>query len=199
MSLNSQDIVQQVESQLKAHPNATLQITAKKLGITEQLITDALREVEGVSFQEFRAGKRLEQAFGQLNEFSIASNGPSERRARRRSIIPKATVKYSIHSFWRFRSAYSSQCPLVDFGSDGLALLADESVEPQKRISLVLKFPGEEKTIQIEGTVAYSVATGIAGYRYRIGIQFLPFDKRKGGNTPRVLETLTRIEKTYPK
>jgi hypothetical protein len=195
--MNNHDIVHQVEEQLNAHPNATLQIIAQRLEIAEQLITDALREIEGLSFQEYQAGKRLEQAFGQLGEFSIAANGPSERRAKRRVIIPRAIVKYRIHSFWSRAASYSNQCPLVDFSSDGLALLADESIQPQKRISLILKFPGEEETLQVEGRVVHSVATGIAGYRYRLGIQFMPFGNQKGGNTLKALETLARIEKTY--
>jgi hypothetical protein len=197
MSLNHHEIVQQVETHLTAHPNATLQIIAQRLGIAEQLISDALREAEGFSFQEYQSRRRLDQAFMQLGEFSIAANGPLERRAKRRVFIPKATVKYRIHRFWSRGSSYSNSCPLVDFSSDGLALLADESAELQKRISLALKFPGEEETLQVDGCVVYSVATGIAGYRYRIGIHFLPFGKQKSGNTLEALEALTRIEKTY--
>ncbi len=199
MISNCHDIVQQVELQLSAHPNATLQITAQRLGLAEQLISDALKEIEGLSFQEYQAGKRLEQAFKQLGEFSIAATGPSERRARRRIIIPKATVKYRITSFWNRASAYSNPCPLVDFNSGGLALLADEFVEIEKQISMLLKFPGEEEELQVEGLVAYSVATGIAGYRYRIGIQFLPFGRQKGGNTLQAFDSLTRIEKIFSK
>jgi hypothetical protein len=197
MTLDHSDIVQQVDLQIKAHPNATLQIIAQRLGIAEQLIIDALKEVEGLSFQEYQAARRLDQAFNQLGEFSIAANGPSERRARRRIVIPKATVKYRIHGFWNRGDSYSNPCPLVDFSSAGLALLADESAQFQKRISLILKFPGEEETVRVEGKVAYSVATGIAGYRFRIGIQFLPFGKQKGGNSPEAFDVLTRIEKIY--
>jgi hypothetical protein len=197
MSLNRHDIVQQVDLQLKAHPNAILQTIALKLGISEQFIEAALQEIEGLSFREFQANRRLEQAFRQLGELSIAANGPWERRAKQRVIIPRATVRYRIHSFWSRKPDYSSPCPLVDFSSDGLALLADEDAQPQKQISLVLKFPGDGEELQVEGFVAYSAATGIAGYRYRIGIRFLPFDNRKGSNTPKVLDALTRIEKIY--
>jgi hypothetical protein len=197
MSLSHHEIVQQVETQLTAHPNATLQIIAQRLGIAEQLISDALREAEGFSFQEYQDRRRLEQAFRQLGEFSIAANGPLERRAKRRIFIPKATAKYRMQSFWSRSASYSNSCPLVDFSSDGIALLADETAPLQKRIALALKFPGEEETLQVEGCVVYSVATGIAGYRYRIGIQFLPFGRQKGGNTVEALESLTRIENAW--
>ncbi len=198
MNLNHGDIVQQVDSQLKAHPNAILQTVAQKLGISEQSIENALREIEGLSFQEYQANKRLERAFGQMGELSIAANGPWEdRRAKKRTIIPKAAARYRICGFWGRKSEYSSQCPLVDFSSDGLAFLADEFVQPQKRIEVALKFPGEESEIQVQGNIVYSVATGITGYRYRIGIQFLPFGKQKGINTPKAQEALTRLEKIH--
>jgi hypothetical protein len=198
MSEDRIEIVQKVNSQLAAHPNATLLIIADRLGTTEQIIEDALREIEGLSFQEFRANKRLEQAFRQLGELSIAANGPWETiRARQRLTIPKATVQYRIHSFWTRKTSFSSRCPLVDISRDGLAFLADQTAEPRKQISLLLKLPGEEETLQLEGQVVYAVATGIAGFRYRIGVLFLPFSKRKSDNTLKALDILTNIEKTY--
>jgi len=198
MSEERIEIVQKVSSHLAAHPNATLLIIADRLGTTEQIIEDALREIEGLSFQEFRANRRLEQAFMQLGEVSIAVNGPWETiRARRRLTIPKTTVKFKIHRFWPRESGFSNQCPLVDISQDGLALLADQTPRLRKRTSLLLKLPGEEETLQLEGQVAYAVATGIAGFRYRIGVQFLPFSKRKGYNTLRALDILTDIEKSY--
>jgi AraC-like DNA-binding protein len=198
MSLNSREIIQQVDLQLKMDPNPILQAVARKLGISPQLIEDALRETEGLSFQEYQANKRLEQAFEQLGELSIAANGPCEKaRSKSRVIILKAAVRYRIHGFWRRKSGYSPQCPLVDFSSDGLALLADRPVLPQKRIEMILRFLGEEAEIKVKGRVVYSVATGIAGYRYRIGIEFLPFGKGKRGNPLQALETLTRLEKVH--
>ena len=198
MSLNHREIVQQVDLQLKVYPNTIMQTLVRKLGISEKIIEEAFQEAEGMSFQEYQANKRLEGAFAQMGELSIAANGPWERtRAKSRIIIPKATVKYRIYSFWSRKSEYSNQCPLVDFSSDGLALLADEFVQPQKRIEIILRFPGEEPEIQVEGSIIYSVATGIAGYRYRVGVRFFPFGKRKGINTPKAHEALIRLEKIY--
>jgi len=60
-----------------------LPIIAERLGMTEQAIENALHEIEGLSFQEFRAtdaGTSIQQ----LGEISIAANGPWEAiRARR--------------------------------------------------------------------------------------------------------------------
>jgi hypothetical protein len=195
--MDRHEVVKKVDSHLTAHPHATLQIAARMLETTEQIIEEALREVEGVSFQEFLANKRLEQAFKQLGEFNPAARGPyGTARARPRVIIPKTTVRYRIHSFWIRKSSYSNQCPLVDLSSDGLAFLADSAQSPGKRISLILKFPGGEETLRVEGRVVYALATGIAGYRYRIGTQFLPFAERRGCNSPKAHEILVNLEKT---
>jgi hypothetical protein len=198
MSLSSREIVQQIDLQLKLDPQTILQAVARKLGISPQLIEDALRETEGVSFQEYQANRRLEQAFEQLGEFSVAANGPREKtRSKKRIIILKAAVQYRTYSFWMRRSDYSNPCPLVDFSTDGLALLTDHPALPQKRMEMKLRFPGEDKEIAVQGRVVYSVATGITGYRYRVGIEFLPFNKGKKRNTLQALETLTRLEKIH--
>jgi AraC-like DNA-binding protein len=198
MSSDQFEIVQKVSDQLVAHPNATLPILAERLGVTEQVIENALREIEGLSFQEFQANRRLEQAFRQLGEMSIAANGPWEiTRARQRLTIPKATVRYMIYSFGFRKTGYSNQCPLVDVSQAGLAFLTDQNLKPQKRILLLLKLPGIEDALHLRGSVVYSVATGIAYFRFRIGVQFLPFSDRRGHNPLKAREILTGIEKTF--
>lgn len=198
MSSDYREVVQKIDSHLAVHPNASLQIVAERLGISGQIVEEALREIEGVSYGEFQANKRLAQAFKQLGEVSTAANGPYEtNRARRRLTISKATVKYQTQSLWMRKSNCSEQCPLVDLSSEGLAFLADQALKPGKQVSLFLKLPGEQETLPIKGRVIYTVATGIAGYRNRIGIQFLPFAERKGCNALKTLETLVKVEKTY--
>jgi hypothetical protein len=200
MSLDSHEVVLKVASQLTAHPNAALQIIAERLGIAAQVVEESLHEVEGVSFHEFRASKRLAQAFDQLGENSPAVNGPDEsRRGRRRVIIPKTTVRYQPHSpwLWMRESNYSTPCPLVDLSREGLAFLADQALRPEKQISMLLKFPGGEEIPRLKGRVIYVVATGIAGYRYRVGVQFLPFVDRRSCNAIKVLNLLTNLEQTY--
>jgi len=73
MTLDSQEVIQRVNSHLAAHPNATLQVVAEKLGITGQSIEQILRKVEGATFEEFRENKRLDQALRLLE--ASASDG----------------------------------------------------------------------------------------------------------------------------
>jgi len=199
MNTNYREVVQKVNSHLAAHPNASLLIVAEKLQTTSQAIEEALQNIEGIGFDEFRAGIRLEQAFEQLGEMSPAANGPYERmRARRRIAIPKATLRYRMIGFWRRKSDFSGHCPLVDLSPDGLAFLADQARKPDRGILLVLNLPGETETLQLRGRIVYSVATGIVGYRYRIGVQFLPFAERRGCNSLKALDVITRLERICP-
>jgi hypothetical protein len=198
MDIDYGEIFRNVDRQLAAHPNVSPRIIAERLGVTVKTIEEALREIEGVTFQEYRDRKRLEQAFRQLGELSPAADGPYEiTRVHQRWLFPKTTVRYRVHRFRIRKSDYSGQCPLVDLSRSGLAFLADQALEPPRRLSMQLKFPGGEETVQLEGRVVYSVATGIAGYRYRVGVQFLPFAERRGFNSPKILDTLVELEKMH--
>lgn len=64
-------------------------------------------------------------------------------------------------------------------------------------VSLRLKFPGREDILRVEGHVVYAVATGIAGYRYRVGIKFWPFANRGGCNALKALDVLVDFERTF--
>jgi hypothetical protein len=92
--------------------------------------------------------------------------------------------------FWTRNQSYSNPLPLVDLSRGGLALLSDAALATDKRISLWLQFPEKGEELRLEGTTVYAVATGIAGFRYRVGIQFLPFADRRGCNDPKVLDLL---------
>ena len=198
MNPDLSELVKKVDDQLTAHPNATLRIVAEKLVTTEDRIEEALQNIEGLSFREYQDNKRLVQAFKQLGEFSPAADGPYElTRSRRRLMIPKTTVQYRQRRFWKRKSSYSDRCPLVDFSCEGLAFLADSALKAKDRLSLLLKFPDEDEAIRLDGCVVYAVATGIAGYRYRIGIQYLPFAEKRGFNSTNTLDALVRLEKTY--
>jgi len=193
--MSSREIFEKVNSLLTSHPNALLPIIAERLGLTKQDIEQAFREIDGRSFEEFQQHRRLTEAFKQLGVDRTVPLGPWEKaRLRPRMIIPKTTVQYRVRSFWNYQRSFSNPCPLVDLSSGGLAFLADIAMPPGKRISLLLKFPDREEALRVEGCSVYSVATGIAGYRNRIGIQFLPFDERRGCNSPKLLEILDKFE-----
>jgi Tfp pilus assembly protein PilZ len=193
--MDSYKILQNLESFLVSHQHATLPIAAVRLGIPSQEIEDALRNVHGISFQEFKENTKLAEAFRQLGTDRGVPPCPWENtRSRPRRIIPRTNVRYRGRSLWILGKSFSKPCPLVDLSSGGLALLADLAQLPGKRVTLLLRFPEREDELRVEGNVVYAVATGIAGYRYRIGVQFLPFNDRRGCNSTRVLDVLVQFE-----
>jgi hypothetical protein len=198
MTMDSQEVIQKVNFHLTAHPNAALQVVAEKLGITGQSIEQSLREVEGTSFEEFRENKRLTHALGLLEASRADASALYEKaRTRQRFIIPRTTVRYEAHSLWIRKPGFSSPCPLVDLSREGLCFLADNAPKLGKWVSLLLKFPRREDTLRLEGHVVYAVATGIAGYCYRVGVQFQPFAERRGCNSLKALNVLVKFEKTF--
>lgn len=196
MNPNSQEIVDRIGSHIETHPNATLKIISERLGMPLSEVEQALRD-EGSSLDELRKSKRLEQAFTQLATCYTALTGPFEKkRSRTRRIIPRTTVRYRVQNLWLYQGSYSEACPLVDLSSGGLAFLCDVSPAPGKRVSLLITFPGGSEEVSVVGRIIYAVATGIAGYRYRIGIEFLPFDEKRGCNTLRTRDILIKFEES---
>ena len=193
--MDSREICQKIESFLISHPKAAVQIIAERLGLSRSEIEQAVREAEGLSLEEFRRRKRLMEAFKQLGADRVVPYGPWEKaRLRTRIIIPRTSVQYSVHHFWRIRPSFSAPCPLVNLSSGGLAFLADVALMPGKQVSLLLKLQEKEEGLRLLGKVVYAVATGIAGYSWRIGIQFLQFAERRGCNNPKVLEALVQFD-----
>jgi hypothetical protein len=189
--MDSKEIAQKVESFLQFHPNASLTHASDRLRFSTQDIEEALREARGMHFEEFRENLKLNEALRQLGETRIMPLGSwEETRYHPRKVIPRTTVRYRVRNFWNPTRNFSRPYPLVDLSCGGLALLSDVVPALHKRVSLHLKFPDVIDELQLEGRVIYAVATGIAGFRHRIGIQFLPFGDRRGYNHPRDLETL---------
>ena len=101
--MDVREVCQKVESFLALHPNAALPIVADRLGLDRKEIEQALRELDGKSYDEFRQSCRLAEAFRQLGADKAVPLGPWEKmRARPRMIIPRTTVQYRIRSFWNF-------------------------------------------------------------------------------------------------
>jgi AraC-like DNA-binding protein len=192
--MDSQDITLKVESFLQFHPNASLTNAADRLGLSPQDIEHALQETNGMHFQEFQQNLKLNEAFRLLGETRSAPMGSwEETRYHPRRIIPKTTVRYKIRNFWTPMRDYSRPYPLVDLSRGGLALLSDVLPTLHKRVSILLTFPDQSNELRLEGRIVYAVATGIAGFRYRVGIEFLPFSDRRGGNHPKLLEALEAV------
>jgi hypothetical protein len=198
MAIDTNEVLHKISAHLAAHPNASLQATAEKLGMASQDIEKSLKEIEGMSFQQLRESRRLTEAFKQLSiNRSLVRQLWEIQRTPLRIFVPEATAKYRLQSLWPHKRTFSDPCPVIDLSNAGLAFLADLAPKPGKRVCLLLRLPDLREPLYLAGHIVYSVATGIAGYRYRVGIRFLPFANRRGRNSLETLSVLMKFEKDY--
>jgi hypothetical protein len=197
MNLDPDEVLKKVDAYLTAHPHATVRVVAGKLGIKRQALEAILREKASMTFPEFKENKRLEQA---INFLEVSEAGAKvlgeDQQAQPLAIIPKTIVKYRIGSFWFHKPSYSKWCPIVNLSRDESAFLTDPAPRIGKRISLLLKIPGKAEVFRLKGVVVSALATNILGYRYRVGVKFLPFSDRGRWNTREALDILEKFEKS---
>jgi hypothetical protein len=197
MNLDPDEVLIKVDDYLTGHPNATLRVVAGKLGIKMHVLEVILREKAGMTFSEFKDNKRLEQA---INFLKVSETGAKvfgeDQQTQPLGIIPKTLVRYRIRSLWFRKCSFSRWCPIVNLNSDELAFLADLPPKTGKRVLLLMKTPGKADLLRLKGVVASALATNILGYRYRVGVKFLPFSDRGRWNTREALDLLKKLEKS---
>jgi hypothetical protein len=128
----------------------------------------------------------------------ISGVSPHSRTCARFS-IPGATVSLRMKRFGLEKPAEDTQerLPLIDISRGGLSFLTD-SPPRRSHISIMVRYSDTEDPIPLEGNVSYSLVRGAGlSYRYRVGVEFIPFSPRRGHNTIESLTRLERLEATY--
>jgi len=195
--MNSLDLFGSIDSRITSHQDATAEGIAGELRVTVQDIESAVREIDGVSFDEYRESKRLAHALRALEEERAPAGSKihQEERAQPRLAVAGATVRYLLMGNDICKSEFSNPYPIVDLSTAGIAFLADRPAKPGRKVCLLASFPKEKDPFRLEGHVIYSVAVDTADHRYRLGIRFQDFAAKEGCNRPEVLEGLVRAIK----
>jgi hypothetical protein len=112
--------------------------------------------------------------------------------------IPGATVIIGQESSAQAaKNPLPERSPVEDLSKGGISFLTDK-VPKLSRISLLLAYSDEEDPIPLEGRVVYFVPRGARlSYRYRVGVEFIPFSYKKGYNTLDSLNQLERLASLY--
>jgi len=192
--MDVKQLLKDIDSLIASNPSSTARSLAQELNVTTRTIEKAVREVDGVSFNEYLENRQLARVLKTLEDRREAEN--QSRRAEPRKTIPGATVTYFLHGNRIRKSRSSASYPIFDLSRGGMAFLSDRPLKPGRRISLFLKCLDTTDAIRVEGDVVYSLAVDIAGYQYRTGVRFVPFEPREGCNPPETLEILTRLLET---
>jgi len=127
-------LFENVDSRITSRPGSTAQSLAQELEATVQDIEKAVREVDGVSFHEYRENKRLAHALKALEEERSPIGGRIHQaeRVQPRLTITGATVRYLLLGGGIYKSEFSNSYPIVDLSTAGMAFLADRPAKTRQ-------------------------------------------------------------------
>ena len=129
---------------------------------------------------------------------AITQSNVGDRRCAR-FVVPGATVSLEMGGLGQRRKDLSSKerSPVVDLSKGGMSFLTD-SPPRLSRVVLLLAYSEEEDPIRLEGRIVYFMPRGAGlSYRYRVGVEFIPFTRRRGHNSLESLGRLERLEMTF--
>lgn len=184
-----------IDSRIATNPNSTSRSLAQELDVTVRSIERAIREIDGVSFNEYLENRRLARVLKIIEEkrWASAIDDHAPPRAEPRKTIPGAIVSYHLHGRGNRGSSSSASYPLFDLCSGGMAFFSDRLLKPGRKVLLSIKCEERNVPLTLQCHVVYAMATDMPGYRYRIGVRFMPFEARKGCNPPETLNSLVRL------
>ncbi len=190
-------LFENIDSRITSYPDSTAQSLAQELQTTIQDIERAVREVDGVSFDEYRESKQLAHALRPLEEegSSTVSEIRRGKRAQPRLAPMGATVRYLPLGGDICKAEFSNPYPIIDLNTAGMAFLADRPAKPGRKVCLLASFSEQREPLRLEGRVVYAVAVDITGHKYRLGIRFHAFAEKEGCNPPQALEDLAQVMK----
>lgn len=190
--MDVRQLLKDIDSRIARNPGSTAKSLAEELNVTVPTIEKAVREVDGISLNEYLENRQMAHALKIFEDQREAEVYACPRNEPRR-VIPGASVSYVLHGNGRFHT--SIFYPIFDISRGGMAFLCDSPLKPGRKISLFLKCVGEKEELRLEGEVVYALAGEIGGYPYRLGVRFSAFDAKQGGNSAATRETLTRLLK----
>jgi Tfp pilus assembly protein PilZ len=121
-----------------------------------------------------------------------------EKRTCPRFRIPGASVKYRKEKISLKKNDYIAEfLPVLDISRGGICFLARELLKFGSRITLQISAPGETVPLTLKGTVRWHAPSPGHSYGYQIGVQFLPYGKKKDQNYPGALVKLIALEQKH--
>jgi hypothetical protein len=117
------------------------------------------------------------------------------RRAHNRFSIPGAAISWAPSGQ---ESSSEKTFPLSDIGRGGLSLLTNNPPNIGSEISIRVFLPPKKEKIDLVGKVIYAISRGPRlTYGYRVGVEFMPFEEKAGGNSPELVDVIERLERKY--
>ena len=195
VTVDLKELFYKIDSQITRSTSTSSHSIAKELAVKAEVIEQSVRGVVGTSFREYLESKKLAYALKALEEERkrAAEQAYGPERGERRISIPGATISYLLRGRGVRNPGLSGPYPLYDLSSAGMAFLCDHPLKPGRELSAVIECAKVPGTFHLGCRVVYAVAQKLANFQYRLGVQFKPFELKRGANPPESLAFLTRL------
>ena len=124
-----------------------------------------------------------------------------DRRSCTRFRIPGATLKHRKTGVLFLRgSGTTVTLPLLDISRGGLSFPSDDKIKKNTPLTLIVNMPGDPgdaEPLEVKGVVKWLSVNPSISYKFRVGVQFLPYGDGRGCNPGHVLEKIKLIEGIY--
>jgi hypothetical protein len=122
-------------------------------------------------------------------------NEHDDRREQLRLEIPEATTYAKTESWFNLISMYDGPGRLLDLSKSGAGFETVKKVEKDDLLRVRIDIPGEE-TLVLKGHVRWTAPVAWNG-KLRVGIQFMPYGRRRQYNSPFALASLQVLQEKY--
>ena len=121
-----------------------------------------------------------------------------EKRTCLRFRIPGALVKYKKDKTSLKKKGYIGEfVPVLDISRGGICFFSRELLKFGSAVTLQISAPGETVPLTLKGTVRWHSPNPSHGYKYQIGVQFLPYGEKKDQNYPAALVKIIALEQRF--
>jgi len=108
----------------------------------------------------------------------------TDKRTSFRHPVKGATLQYKT----------GRPCLVINISRGGVNFLSQESLKPNSLITMKITFPEGVSLLTLKGQVCWCLPGLGRSDEYQAGVQFLPFEKKRGSNDPRLLDKLIKLE-----
>jgi hypothetical protein len=195
MMMDLKELFYMIDSRIPPSSSTSSCRLAKELSVNAKLIEQTVRGIVGTSFREYLESKKLAHALKALEEERkrTVEKAYGKERAEQRISIPGATVAYLLRGRGIRNPCRSGPFPLYDLSSRGMAFLCDHPLKPGRELLAIIECTKLPITLLLNCRVVYAVAENLVDFRYRLGVQFKPFESKRGSNHPESLEFLAQL------
>ncbi len=195
MTVDLKELFSKIDARITSSADMSSHSLARELSVEARLIEQTVRGIVGTSFREYQESKKLAYALKTLEEERkrTAEQAYGAERAEQRLSVPGATITYLLRGRGIRNPVPSGPYPIYDLSSGGMAFLCNHPLKPGRELWAVIECARMPGPFALGCRVVYAVAENVANFKYRLGVQFKPFEAGRSSNPPESLMLLNRL------